>query len=99
MISSLKNKLNKDLLEIDRLNADFILITYTNIREIVFLRANPSTEHIVFVNPLTKRNSYREVITLDDIIGGLHRHKSKKPYFTFLIDVNSFPVLGKKDYQ
>lgn len=99
IISSLKNKLKKELLEIDRTQADFILTTYEKLREIVYLKANPSSEFIVFVNPLTIRNGYREVITIDDIIGGLHKHKRKKPYFTFLIDTNYFPVMRKKDYQ
>jgi len=99
MISSLKNKLNKDLLEKNRTKADFILITYTQLRKLVFSKVNPASEFMVLVNPLTKRNGHREAITLDDIIIGLHRHKSKKPYFTFIIDANYFPVIGKKDYQ
>jgi len=99
MIYSLKDKLDEELIVKEFQQADFILITYVKLRELVLKDALPATEQIIFINPLTKRNCHREVITLDDIKDGLIKHKRKKPHFTYILDAQSFPVLEKKDYQ
>lgn len=99
MIFTLKDKINKDLLVKVSKKADFILLTYTQLRDVVYKKACPGIEQIVYVNPLTKYSSHREAITLDDIKDGLHRHKCRKVKFTYIIDAKSFLVLERKDYQ
>ncbi|MBN1329113.1 MAG: hypothetical protein JXA54_06530 [Candidatus Heimdallarchaeota archaeon] len=99
MIYALKNKFSKNFLTSTYTDADFILLTYHKLRELVFKKACPSTDQIVFINPLTKHHYIEEAIFLDDIIAGLHRHKCRKPYFTFLFDSALFPTLTRDEYQ
>ncbi len=99
MISKIKDKINKDLKVKLHTQADFILLTYHQLRDIVFDVKCPKVEQIIFVNPLTKYNSHREVIALDDITAVLHKHKRRKVQFTYVFDANYFPVMQKKDYQ
>ncbi|MBN1330509.1 MAG: hypothetical protein JXA54_13625 [Candidatus Heimdallarchaeota archaeon] len=98
MIYALKDKFSKDLFTSTHTEADFILLTYHKLRELVVKKAYPTTEQIVFINPLTK---YRcaEVLFLDDIIAILHRHKCRKPSFSFLFDNALFPPLTCEEYQ
>lgn len=99
MVFPLKDKINKDLLTKETRKADFILITYPTLRDVVLKKALPATEQIVYINPLTIYNCHEEAITLDNIKGGLYRHKCRKPHFTFILDANLFPVFEKRDYQ
>jgi len=99
MLYSIKNKLPKWFLTSFHTEADFILLTYHKLREIVLKKACPTTEQIVFINPLTKHRCSQEAIFLDDIIGVLHRHKCRKPHFSFLFDSASFPLLTHAEYK
>lgn len=99
MMFTLKDKLSKELLTEETQHADFILITYKTLRDVVLKKTLPATEQIIYFDPLTKYNCHREAIILDDIKDGLLKHKCKKPYFTYVLDSKSLPVFEKKDYQ
>ncbi|MCE7744109.1 MAG: hypothetical protein GPJ52_03120 [Candidatus Heimdallarchaeota archaeon] len=99
MIFTIKDKINKDLLVKTSTKADFILLTYTQLRDLVYKKAYPAIDQIVYLNPLSKYNSHRESIILDNIKDGLHRHKCRKVKFTYIINAKSFLLLQKKDYQ
>lgn len=99
MIFTIKDKINKDLLVKKSTIADFILLTYAQLRDLVNKKAYPAIDQIVYLNPLSKYNSHRESIILDDIKDGLHRHKCRKVKFTYIIDAKSFLLLQKEDYQ
>ena len=99
MIYTIKDKFSKQFLTNYHTEADFILLTYHKLREIVFKKACPATEQIVFINPLTKYRCAEEVIFLDDIIGGLHRHKCRKPHFSYMFDCAAFPLLTQEEYR
>ncbi|HUT79947.1 MAG TPA: hypothetical protein VMZ29_02000, partial [Candidatus Bathyarchaeia archaeon] len=99
MIFGLKNKFGKEFFTQFHTEAEFILLTYNKLRKIVMKKACPATEQIVFVNPLTKNQCHEEIITLDDIIGGLHRHKCRKPHFSYILDTTLFPNLSQVEFS
>jgi len=99
MIYNLKDEIDKDFISQNHTTADFILLTYKKLRDLVVNKVCPTTEQIVFLNPLTKYRCQDEVIDLDVIIGGLHRHKCRRPQFSFLLDSAQFPVLTQEEYK
>ncbi len=99
MIYNLKDEIDKDFKSQNHTTADFILLTYKKLRDLVVNKVCPTTEQIVFLNPLTKYRCQDEVIDLDVIIGGLHRHKCRRPQFSFLLDSAQFPELTQEEYK
>ena len=99
MIYGLKDVISDHFLSTSLVNADFILLTYNKLQELVMNKAHPSTEQIVFVNPLTRGLCQSEIIKLDNIICGLHRHKCRKPYFSYIVDEALFPLVTQEEYK
>ena len=95
----IRNKIHKDNYAQFQNEADFIIITYTKLWELVTNKSNPPSKQIVFVNPLTRRNLLLDVAKIDMITGCLHRHKCLKPSFSFFFDEALFPLLTKEEYQ
>lgn len=79
--------------------ADFIITTYDTFWEITTSKSDPSSEQIVLINPLRRRNIIKDVSKLDVIFGCIHRHKRIRPNYSFILDEAQFPILTKKDYQ
>ncbi len=79
--------------------ADFIITTYDTYWEKTTNKIDPSSEQIVLINPLKRRNIIKDVSKLEVIFGCIHRHKRKRPNYSFILDEAQFPILTKKDYQ
>jgi len=98
-INSQNDKLNEEI-NADFLNeADFLLTTYSTLWRMVSSREKPLCEQVVFVNPLTRKSILDDQAKLDIIIGCFHKHKNRKPNFSYIFDEAQFPLLTKKEYN
>ncbi|MBN1330545.1 MAG: hypothetical protein JXA54_13810 [Candidatus Heimdallarchaeota archaeon] len=99
MIYGLRHKITKEFLTKFHSEADFVLLNYHKLREVVMKKICPATEQIVFVNPLTKSRCLQEIIFLDDIVHGLHRHKCRKPSFSYVLDNALFGNISREEFK
>jgi len=69
--------------------ADFIITTFDTYWEKTTNKSDPSSEQIILINPLRRRNIIKDVSKLDVIFGCIHRHKRIRPNYSFLMKHSS----------